>query len=106
MCSLFRYASIANSKNFIDGDQVTVLWEVHHTGSNELHFALSEGPATKPSDKEGSTKAFRNAVYRTTSDGIGLHSLTYGYPAGNGDKSASLTVAYAVLGVLSLSLNS
>lgn len=36
-----------------------------------------KGPATKPSDKEGDTKAYRGAVYRTTGDGIGLHSLTY-----------------------------
>jgi len=73
-----KYATIEHSENFIDGDQVTVLWEVQHTGANQLHFALSEGPAAKPSDKEGDSKAFRGAVYRTTGDGIGLHTLTYG----------------------------
>jgi hypothetical protein len=40
--TLLRYATVADSDVFFDGDDMTVIWEVHHTGANELHFALSE----------------------------------------------------------------
>ena len=41
----FKYANISNSEPFIDGDLVTVFWEVHHTGrSSESPPAIMDAP--------------------------------------------------------------